>query len=170
MKSNYEQCREAIVKACPDILELKFGCEFKEVKYKLKIEGLPEVLSENTLTILNKEYGFYGERYGVSGMITHTDKCKTCREIKDSVFGETGLKDHDDIKYVILGREPQLADVLRAINIEMELRHEPTQLLFRVKKQREQDLMIFHSWNLSLPLSGQSEECLAFLNSILKQQ
>lgn len=151
--------RQACIKANPEIVELKFGCRYKRVEYKLKISGEPEVLREKEYTIFDTNYTFDGEKFHIDGFVFTEDKGRTYPELGDRMFGATALKDHDNIKFEIIGRPIRLADVLVARGLEHFHNDDKTnELIYGYR----------HSWNLLRDsLDEQSDECIEFIHGLL---
>lgn len=129
-QSNLEAVRQAIIKAVPSIMELKFGCE-------VNIGG-----TKSTFVKWDKrlEYGGY----------FHTKEDLTMYP--------------DDLIQIILGRPIRLADVLYANQQRCSV-EDPEMDDFALFDRQE---TIIGDWNLLEDnLSKQSEECIAYLASIL---
>lgn len=75
-------------------------------------------------------------------------------------------------KFEILGRDPTLADVLRAIDKKRPLPRywcsvDCEGLFYDLKKDPNRERLNGIQWNLTENLSGQSEECQKFLAKVL---
>lgn len=91
---NYEQLKQVVQQANPEILELKFGCE---VKYQ----------GEKT-TVVSSETDFFAHRPN------HTMGKAQYMVITPSVHGNNTIYE-GDLEVKILGRPIRLADVLLAV-------------------------------------------------------
>lgn len=134
-----DELRKKIIKALPEILDLKFGCEV--------------IMGSGLYTVL-----FYDEVEGeVSIAPKIRPKSKHCLNIKK---GRLGNK--------IIGRPITLADVLRAVDKIGLPKHflilpSGNIYLFETGYLGEAKA----NWNLKEPLSGQSKETIEFLNNLL---
>ena len=81
----YEQLRQKIIEANPEIMELKFGCEV-----------VPEIDTNEIMKVFKIGTGLFGTKVWV-----------TCKDTMDTVYLPEELK--------IIGRSIRLADVLLAL-------------------------------------------------------
>ena len=143
-----DKLREAIIKAVPEIIELKFGC---------KIEN--GYASEDNPTRIGYfvEHIFRTARVNPGSHIRLTDGKRKFWEVK---------KDNDKLE--IIGRPITLADVLRAIEKLNDV-HSTIMSYKKTSKMKKVSVIIdiLRLWNLKEPLSGQSEETIQFLKDIL---
>ena len=142
MKEKLQQIREACIKANPEIVELKFGCEVEHIPFQREI------------------------------YIGHTEKEIVFKKFSAShpyVFSTHNTKDLiDDMK--IIGRPIRLADVIFAVLSlgerigGQEEYDDVMQVLFYVTNKSEE-----RKWNLLKDdLNLQDEPCIDFLHNILK--
>lgn len=135
----------ALQKACPELLELTFGCEVD--RHWDKKEIITGRFNDKVaLTIIDKDGWAY-------------------------LPFEVPLSLQISADWTILGREPQLVDVLRAMdeknaNFLVDLAGVFWQQLF-VGDEEIPPAPSEVQWNLSLGLYGQSTEVLDFLESLL---
>ena len=140
----YNQVRALIVEKCPELLELKFGCEVQ--KYGTIFTWLHMVTDENSMsrcTYVNMKTG-------------------QLHQVLETISGVE--------EFHILGREPSLADVLRAIhksnpanktNITLE---SDGQFIQRTNGENPNGKA---SWDLSKPFSQQQPEVIEFLSTLI---
>ncbi len=156
----YLTARALINKACPELLKLEFGCE---VEY-------PELLQIDVDDFTSGIAIIVGERDSDVIMGYTANRTISSREYRTFVFNE---KD----EHKILGREPRLADVLRAIALKMgndDLTYLVTDAGLFVK---EVDLKVKNisdqflaDWPLTTDrLSDCSEETLRFIIGVLSK-
>lgn len=148
---NKDLVRAACVKANPALLELSFGCKINLINESL-MNHLGITAGQNPLKILTQT----------------TDKNVYLVLTK---IGIEHLKWRDiDLYSEILGHEPQLSDVLLAIEKKWRTMYGvPENPLGDVPLREGQMLYyIVSKWNLSLSFSEQSEETFAFLAELLK--
>lgn len=154
-----ENIRNACIKASPEIMELKFGCE--------------------VMLLLGDYYGEIGRVVYPSGKCTKHKLYKNCNEdcdIKDAVSIVTNWDDEpsewlllsNGKDYKVLGREIRLADVLLAIKSSPKCdtlwEYEVISDLIWGKTNKQIEM-----WNLRKDsLSEQSEETLKFISDLLK--
>ena len=147
MKSPLTRVHAAIVKACPDILELKMGCKM--------------ILDGDRHTVL------YYDRGGKSFDGENTEYYGQILELHSDENGEVCKYGHEDEDYEmpklsdlqILGRPIRLSEVLRACGLENFGNND---------KIRELIYGYRHSWDFKNDsLDAQSPETLEFLCSIL---
>ncbi len=138
MKSSLEIIRERVVEVVPRIMRLEFGCIFTMSKGKKVFKFMYDSSWQEN----------------AEGFIYFTGD--------EDLYDETW-------KLEVLGREIQLADVLRAIpdrnNNICHIEADGT----ICSRDTTTGMIIVHGvWNLSKPLSGQSQETWDFLAGILK--
>ena len=138
-----EQLKKKIVEKVPEIMELKFGC-------KVWIDDSKK----------DGEYSIW-EYIGDIDIYSNQDTIWKClySTFATNIWSNFQLEGKP---YVILGREITLADVLRAIDDKINSRSfkvYPNGLLEHGVKEVK--------WNFSQPLSGQSEETIDFLLTLL---
>ena len=170
--TNLELVRAVVVKAVPEIMELKDGC----------ILNLHAGESYGWMTIhrlrsVCKKHKNYREECG--------DEENGC-SIEDAVFGTSGTEEDEgwwqhtvkieDIKpYQVVGRPITLADVLRAIHKSDPSMTVKTEL--EGEKGEEGVLALYYRmgdgeiiavlWNLAAPLDEQEPEVIDFLALVL---
>lgn len=145
MNKNEQIIREACIKANPEIMELKFGCQIHFIQQTWVFAG-------------------FGREDGLTYMLTKT-------ELEDGKGVFTTIKDHSEGRYEILGRPIHLADVLLAIeklskdvNILVD-----SQGSIYVGGLVNWQIIKNVSWNLLQDdLSKQSEELKSFVANLLK--
>lgn len=167
-----DKTKAKIQELVPEIMKIQKDCEVKKITYKLKIEGKKEILMEEKFTIFDINYSFDGERYHTNGVVYIENKI-TYPSLSDRMFGETGLKNHDNIQYEILGRPITLADVLLAIG---KVRLENITLInlecngnFVITEfpNNRTEKRIGAKWDLTKPYDDQSQETKDFIGQIL---
>lgn len=159
MKENLEKIRQAVIKANPEIMELKPGCLLD--LHAGESYGLVEIHREISVC---KKHKKYREECGAE-----EDGCS----VEDAVFGTSGndecwwqftLKVSEIKPYQILGRPIRLADVLAALNErypDYKLHHSAVEGSHELAK-------LLKLYNLKDDnLENQSEETIAFLASLL---
>lgn len=139
MKQEYiNKIKEACIKANPEIVELKFGCE---VIRGSDFGGSPENV-------------FIGNPYECKEVLGKSNK---------QVRNPWNIDDTDDL-LKILGRPIQLADVLLAI--QNKKLGQPVYKVGGIAKGGSLILDEVH-WKLTKPLEDQSEETLKFIAGII---
>lgn len=146
----YATLQERIVKVVPEIMELKFGC-------KVKIVG-GSSFSGRVFDCVDGDMTVQPHPYGEGSLRSNGDSCGSC--------------DFDKGEYEILGRDIQLADVLRAIEETRKTDEDP--ILLHVTGEfdtydRKDVLRLLKRvpWDTSLPLHEQSDELGEWLLTIL---
>ena len=150
--SKLEKIRQACIVANSEIVELKFGC----------------ILERNALFVFPK-YAFFLKKEAGFNKFRYISMDKDL-DTKHGIYAESDLD-----KWEITGRPITLADVFMAINEKVSITKAGGEL------QDERNVLInwyLHPdggvdeplWNLSLPLSGQSEETLDFLHKVLSNE
>lgn len=131
------QLTALIVKAVPEIMELKFGCKVEIDTREGSIVGT-YWMTENPL---------WGSGIEYLKILCHTDT------VNHTIVSWL----RSDLK--ILGRDIQLADVLRAFHAKVDS--------YTMTENFASDIL-FRGWNLSVPLHLQSKETIQFLLEIIK--
>lgn len=139
MNDNLQKVKERIIKAVPEIVELKFGCEIR------RNGSLPETYLITGFNLVK----IYFRHVSVPEKIDSFDR--------DS-FRE---------KFDVIGRPIQLADVLRATETRIEVSSHGDGAIYHYPNGDHKARVFAGNWNLSHDLSGQSEETIEFLYSIL---
>lgn len=145
----------AIHKACPELMELTFGCQLLRIA-RDKWEKVYYVLEEAGQGRPPEHYWISSSPFGHMDFVLSRDLIKNGGEFE------------------ILGHEPQLADVLRAIawhgkNIYAQLSFgvNVRELIIKVRDVAYRPNDGGCIWDLSLGLYGQSTETKDFLESLL---
>ena len=139
MTTTLERVRAAVIKAVPEIVELKFGCELFIQNYMASVN----LLEDRRGRCWIPENGEPNSDFmALGGSLTYFDE----KHIKE-----------------IIGRDITLADVLRTIESEGRTGF----AVYQGGQIWLGGRYTMLSWNLSLPLHLQSEETLTFLGSIL---
>jgi hypothetical protein len=156
MTNKLKEVREAIIAAVPGIMKLEFGCEVKTTQ-----RGMGKM--------------FYLGHYdgpGHNWLAVYPEKWSPVLERPMYSFGwEKGCV----MDWEILGRKIGIADVMRALSEKKFLEHPDggrfvaRNFYMNAEGQCTTDTgLVLCSWNLSTDdLSAQSEECVAFIHSIL---
>lgn len=139
--THLESITEKIVVAVPEIMEPGFGCKL-----------LPKNVS-----------AFKWADPGDSAVIVRTLEGGESVRI---VWSDARISTEELSDFEILGRPIGLADVLRAMPIGIHLKTMGDQTRM-VAYDEEGNNSGLEWWDLTQPLSGQSEECHAFLDTIL---
>lgn len=138
MTYTYQQLRTRIAELVSDIKKLEFGCE---VKFKT---GSPK---------------------GRVVQLECEDKVDSVNILIDDSYCD--WFNVEDIE--ILGRDPSLADVLRATGKLNEILYIDAYGNFLDYKIIDDELLLnSHRWDLSKPLSGQSQRTLDFIGELIK--
>lgn len=139
-QQKYEKCRSLITTACPDLMELTFGCE---VLYQGKLGKIWKVRED------------------------WENKTGRKDKIECDIFGSLFPEELD--KNGILGREPRLADIIRAlgtkIGVECFLQSDGKILI----QDMNVEFRAYGYWPSTDRLSDCSEECLDFIIGILEK-
>lgn len=138
-----EELRKKIIKVCPDILDLKFGCQVTVDFDKDNKQKGWFFIDKDKEKIL-----FYDE---------NTDSCK-------HLWGT---------KFKIIGRPIQLSDILRAINKKLVPINDSYYItddggIHKLKCSDDEGCEYCSEWNLEKPYNEQSEETIKFLYNLLK--
>lgn len=154
----YNELVEAIVKAMPEIMELKFGCLVK------MHDEISEFIQENPLVCMQCECtsGVHLKMPNQAGSMSPQSFCK-------HRFEEW---------FEILGRPITLEDVLKAKNSKIDADFAqwkddeykpPYGTVGNIKKglKRKYDEKLLAIWLLGKTLSEQSDETISFLHSLL---
>jgi len=137
MITTLERVRAAVIKAVPEILELKFGCEIRRVTNEEDVEVILH-------TAANHPFYFVAKTDNTGGRYL----------------------DYKKSEWEIIGRDITLADVLRAMVQGVHLTTSGDDIRM-VAYDGEGSCLGLGWWNLPLPLHLQSEEALTFLDKTL---
>ena len=137
MTTTLERVRAAVIKAVPEIVEVRYGCEIRRIADE-----------EDEQTILH-----------VCGYHPFYFQAKT-----DTTEGE--YLDYTKSEWEIIGREITFADVLRTMPWGVHLTTTGDDIRM-VAYDREGSCLGLEYWKLPLPLHLQSEEVLTFLDKTL---
>lgn len=138
--TSLERVREAVVKAVPEIMELKFGCDVLIEGIKWKYVGD----WQGVITVFNEEEG---------------DGCASRSHIERVIGRPITLAD------VLMA----MKDIeLEVGSLEFLLYGSFARVEYGADGTRK--VVAYCLWDLSLPLDGQSPETIAFLHSILCQK
>lgn len=148
MKHNHQSVQARVAELVPDVRKLEFGCKVKDLKRKTRIvlEFIPKAQDKSDAFV----------------KLANRDEWEP-----DYFFLENFRKD-----FKIIGRDCTLADVLRAIRqISGEWHNEEFLMMMEFPGSLEHANIGTSAgmirWDLSKPLSGQSQECLDFLGELL---
>lgn len=150
--NHLKEVRAAIVKACPEIMELKFGCEifvpYASEKHRARIVGQKnqgrDAQSWGSWVLEFLDYAH--PRYTFNQVLTITKREMT------EIISKDG----------IIGRSIRLADVLRAMTLK--LKGTPDHDLLISGLILENTATLGCTWNLAADnLDDQSQECIDFL-------
>lgn len=145
----YNELRERIVKVVPEITELKFGC-------KVKIVG-GSIFSGRVFDCVDGDMTVQPHPYGEGSLRSNGDSCGSC----DFYKGE----------YEILGRDIQLADVLRAMHTNGDEAYfflTPDGSFVADEFGDGSTFTEIAKWNLALPLNLQEDAVGEYLLTVIK--
>ena len=148
-QNKFKQLKSKIIKAVPEILDLKFGCKFqiKNESYKEeKKGGLFDYLIAN-----NQEWKRGNKRY-----LDYT----VFGGIQNGWQGQMRTKDLEDIE--IIGRDITLEDVFAAIHQIGRTNAYCGECKFYIEEG-----IILEKWQLNKSLENQSDEIKEFLYNLL---
>jgi len=154
MKTKLHHLREVIIKEIPEIVELKFGCKIKAKKL------------DNVGRYIVKERKEY--RGGIT--FIYYDVVNSLAKEKPFWIGCNDLEDN----FEIIGRDITLADVLRVIKkVKGHILHIfcRSDGVFGMLEQDDEyhnfRKEVCTTWDLTKPLSGQSEPTLNLLKKLI---
>ena len=130
-----EKIRQSCIKANPDLLKLGIGC-------KVSV-GTQGIYSAGTILTVN-----YAGNYLIDFGFTGATKTYRRNQINK-----------------IIGREPQLSDVILAVTKDWYKDYKGHWVFF--ENQQSNLLCLVANWDLTKPLSDQSLECLSFVANLL---
>ena len=164
--TNLQKVKELVIEAVPEIMELKFGCEVIAVAVDEVTSPRPDenVSLDELSWDKDEEY-----EYRVTG-----EEPIISKGIVPVIHSISPAEAHVVVE--ILGRPIFLADVLMAFNglkDDNENRHwvvnRHGEFLNGALCDIPTHSLVGKTWNLSLPLSGQSPDTIDFLLDILKK-
>lgn len=138
-KTKYNQLREEIIKLCPDILELKFGCVINFKRFN----------NTEPNKILLKHY----ERAGIW-------KYSFIDDIKNNSASVRTFDEGGDL--IIIGRPISLEDCLIAIEKKIKTKIKLLEIIGAMTDEKGDTF-----WKLNKPLQDQSDECISFLHELI---
>lgn len=155
--SKHNELRDRINELCPELMKLEFGCEVEVMRDRLFmsdayiydkwiVSGFESKYPNLKLFLVNREYCF------------HNTKTLSC-------IDEVGKKiDFGVYEVKILGKDPTLEDVMRAIEKSGGCYEFNGKLAMGKNPFEKEDV----EWQLGFPLSQQSDETIKAILEILK--
>jgi hypothetical protein len=137
-----EELKKVIIKANPEIVELKFGCKFTLINehWKKKDNFICKVVGKNIWAAIDNE---------------------ECGHSLEEIEKEGKFEGSGDFIGKIIGRDIQFGDIL----ITWESKNENKKMKLEVVMAKL--FLIYSGWNLKENLDGQDKKTISFLYDLL---